>query len=179
MTRPTDTVDETIEPTQAEEPDTAPEPGPFQSWPYVDRRMPGTDRRARQTTIWQAILTRGQRAEGRRKGEDSNIYVDVYRGRDIAIVLLVLILNVLDAYFTLDYIEKGGAEANPVAQSLLDLGNTWFIYAKSVVVGVCLIFLLVHRKFSYVGWALGFLTTFYGLLLFYHLFLQARYYLTH
>lgn len=176
MTRPSEVIDEPeADPASPRDEALADR---YASWPYRDRRT-SEDRRARGTSFWQAILTRGQRARGRRRGEDQNIYVDVYRGRDIAVVLLVLVLNILDAYFTLDYIEKGGAEANPVAQGLLDMGNTWFVYAKSVVVGLCLIFLLVHRKFSYVGWALGFLTSFYGLLLIYHLFLQMRYFLTH
>lgn len=151
---------------------------PFQEWPYVDRRAQ-MDRRSAPTNMWASLLGRGQRARGRRKGEDRNIYVDVYGKREIVLVVLILVLNILDAFFTLDYIEKGGAEANPVAQHLLDLGETWFIYAKSFLVGLCLLFLLVHKKFNFVDLALGFLCTFYTLLLGYHIVLQVRYYVGH
>ena len=151
---------------------------PFLTWPYVDRRG-SADRRNRPTSLWESFVRRGRRARGRRSGEDSNIYVDVYGRREILLILLILILNILDAYFTLDYLEKGGSEANPIAQGLLDLGDSYFAYAKSLVVGICLVFLLVHKKFSFVKAALTFLTVFYTVLLAYHIFLQVRYYLGH
>lgn len=150
----------------------------FGTWPYVDRRE-FDDRRDAPTKIWDRLFARGKRASGRRLGEDKNIYVDVYGRREIVLVVLILVLNILDAYFTLNYIEKGGREANPVAQGLLDLGNTWFICAKSFLVGICLAFLLVHKKFAYVDFALGLLCAFYSLLLCYHGFLQVRFYMTH
>ncbi len=150
----------------------------FESWPYVDRRAE-SDRRDSPTRIWDTLFARGKRKAGRRDGEDKNIYVDVYGKREIYLVILILVLNILDAFFTLNYIEKGGAEANPIAKGLLDLGNSWFIYAKSFLVGICLSFLLVHKKFAYVDLALGFLCAFYSLLLGYHAFLQVRFYLTH
>ncbi len=150
----------------------------FRTWPYRDRRSE-RDRRGRPTSPWRSLFLGGKRAAGRRKGEDKNIYVDVYGRREVVLVLLILVLNVLDAYFTLDYIQKGGSEANPVAQGLLDLGNHWFIYAKSLLVALCLIFLLVHKKFVWVDLALGFLVTFYSLLLGYHIVLQVRYFMAH
>ncbi|MCA9323309.1 MAG: hypothetical protein KDB53_21405 [Planctomycetes bacterium] len=161
-------------------PETVSEPreSPFESFPYVDRRD-ASDRRGAPTSVWNSLWGKGLRARGRREGEDQNIYVDLYGRREIMLVVLILVLNVLDAYFTLDYIEKGGSEANPVAQGLLDLGDEWFVYAKSFLVGLCLVFLLVHKKFSYVNYALGFLVAFYSSLLAYHIFLQVRYYLHH
>ncbi|MFT7618187.1 MAG: hypothetical protein ACI97A_001828 [Planctomycetota bacterium] len=150
----------------------------FEKWPYVDRRN-DDDRRGVPTGIWDSLFSKGSRASGRRLGEDKNIYVDLYGRREIVLVILILVLNILDAFFTLDYLEKGGKEANPVAQGLLDLGNTWFICAKSFLVGICLAFLLVHKKFSYVDMALGLLCAFYSLLLCYHGFLQVRFYITH
>ncbi len=156
----------------------APDEGTFNSWPYTDRRQ-SEDRRGAPTSVWDRLFSRGKRKSGRRLGEDRNIYVDVYGRREVTYVILILILNILDAFFTLDYIDKGGAEANPIAQGLLDLGNTWFIYAKSFLVGLCLAFLLVHKKFAFVDLALGFLCAFYSLLLGYHAFLQVRYYITH
>lgn len=146
------------------------------TWPEIERRR-RADRRTRPTSLWQALFLRGERARGRRQGEASCIYVDVYQRREIGLVVAVLALNVLDALLTLDYLQKGGREANPLAQSLLDLGSDWFLFAKSFVVGGCLVFLLVHKTFPFVLTALRLLTFFYGALFAYHLFLQARYYL--
>jgi len=147
----------------------------FESWPYVDRRL-ATDRREQPTGFWDSLISRGSRRAGRRRGERDNIYVDVYGGRDVALVLGVLFLNILDAWLTLDYTAKGGAEANPVANRLLELGNDYFVYAKCVLVGLCLTFLLVHKTFRYVRLAIRFMLLFYGALLVYHLFLQANFY---
>ena len=94
-------------------------------------------------------------------------------------VLAILVLNILDALFTLDYISKGGSEANPLADSLLQRGDAYFIYAKCLLVAVCLVFLLLHKTFRFVSWALCFLVGFYGILLVYHIYLQVAYYISH
>ncbi|MEE9392275.1 MAG: DUF5658 family protein [Planctomycetota bacterium] len=148
------------------------------SWSDSERRNT-KDRRDQPTTFFAALFGRGQRQRGRRHGEGDAIYVDVYGRREIGLVALVLFLNILDALFTLNYLGKGGYEANPVARGLLDLGDDWFLFAKSFAVGLCLLFLLVHKTFPYVTQALYILTGFYGALFGYHLFLQIRFQLTH
>ena len=76
-----------------------------------------------------------------------------------------------------DYLEKGGSEANPIAQGLLDMGNTVFVYAKSAVVALFLLFLLMHKNFGFVNQSLVFLMVFYSALFTYHIALQVRYYM--
>lgn len=148
---------------------------PFHGWPYVDRRT-SEDRRARPTSLWSILTRRGFRKHGRRRGEHLNAYVDRYRRDEVLLVAFILILNLLDAYFTLDYVRvKSGREANPIADFLLDMGNEYFIHAKSILVTLCLAFLLVHKNFRFVKAALWSLFTFYGLLFCYHLFLQVDY----
>ncbi|MEZ6194968.1 MAG: DUF5658 family protein [Planctomycetota bacterium] len=151
-------------------------PAEAPTWPEVDRRIT-PDRRGAPTSFWEALAGRGRRRRGRRKGEAQNIYVEIYGRREVLLVLAVLILNVLDALLTLDYLEKGGFEANPVARGLLDMGDGWFLAAKTFLIGVCLLFLLVHQTFIHVRTALYILCSFYGLLFLYHLFLQARFFL--
>jgi Domain of unknown function (DUF5658) len=146
-------------------------------WPQIERRL-GPDRGARATTFWQAVTGKGRRRSGRRDGERENIYVEIYGRREVILVVFILVLNILDALLTLDYLEKGGWEANPVARGLLDLGDAWFLGAKTCLIGICLLFLLVHQTFKYVRAALYALTTFYSLLFLYHLFLQARFHET-
>jgi hypothetical protein len=168
-----------VPPPEHASPPAADVPASFSSWPYVDRRETG-DRRLRPTSVLRSLLGGGQRKRGRRRGEAENIYVDLYGRKDVGLIVLILLLNVLDAYFTLDYVKlKSGREANPVADALLQMGNDWFIYAKCLVVTLSLVFLLVHRTFRYVGVALWSLCVFYGLLLFYHLFLQIEYRFMH
>jgi hypothetical protein len=148
--------------------------GPYACWPYVERRR-GGDRRARHTPFLSRFtLWGGARLAGRRRGERDNIYVDRYERRDLGGVVIILILNILDAWLTLLYLGYGGSEANPVARRLLEWGTGWFMGAKSMLVTGCLLFLAVHKTFRCVRPAIRILTWFYGGLLGYHLVLQAR-----
>jgi len=85
----------------------------------------------------------------------------------------ILILNILDAWLTLVYLGYGGTEANPVAKALLEAGTSPFVGAKSLAVGVCLLFLVLHKKFRVVRPALRVIVGFYGTLAIYHVYLQA------
>ena len=46
------------------------------------------------------------------------------------LVVMILLLNVLDIYNTLNIIELGGSEANPIMDYFLKSGVEWFIIAK-------------------------------------------------
>ena len=51
----------------------------------------------------------------------------------VPFLCLVFILNLLDAYLTLTWVEAGIAtEANPIMANLLNLGEEWFILGKLV-----------------------------------------------
>jgi hypothetical protein len=148
--------------------------GPYGSWPYVERRL-SRDRRGRATPLLSRFsLFGGSRLAGRRKGELQNVYVDRYDRRTMSGVVVVLVLNILDAWLTLLYLGYGGTEANPVARKLLEWGTQWFLGAKSLLVTGCLLFLAIHKTFRWVRPALRVLIWFYGGLLVYHLCLQAQ-----
>jgi hypothetical protein len=148
--------------------------GPYACWPYVERRE-GGDRRLKATPAVSrfALFGLGRRAAGRRRGERDNIYVDRYERRDLWGVVVVLVLNILDAWLTLLYLGYGGTEANPLARKLLEWGTSWFLGAKSLLVTACLLFLAIHKTFRCVRPAIALLIWFYGGLLAYHLWLQA------
>jgi hypothetical protein len=122
------------------------------------------------TKVLSTYSFRGSRAAGRRAGEAHNLYVDRYQARDVVMAVAILVLNILDAWFTLVYLDKGGTEANPIAQYLMDQG--WFIFSKAVVVGLCVLFLTVHKTFRLVRPALVVLILFYSGLLLYHIYLH-------
>lgn len=140
---------------------------------FVERRS-GVDRRAQPTRIWDSLLGRKQRKRGRRKGETENIYVDVYQRRDVVLILGILILNILDAFFTLRWLDMGGGEANPIMDQLIAHGgDVAFLIQKCLVVGIWLVILIVHKNFRIARLGLLALFVIYGLLLFYHFVLQA------
>jgi hypothetical protein len=137
-----------------------------------ERRAP-VERRLRRTPMFSRYtFFGGRRRGGRREEEARGIYVDRYSWGIVTLFLLILALNVLDAYFTLVYVQMGGKEANPIAQAFLDMGEIPFILVKSAVIGICLLVLVIHKTFYSVPRVLMVICIFYSLLLFYHLALQ-------
>lgn len=124
----------------------------------VERRQ--GDRRRRPTRPWRDWLTPLRRSTGRRSS-DRDGYVDRYTTQDMALLLAIFVLNVVDAIMTLLWLHRGGREANPVMAFVLDFGPTAFIAQKCIVVAFWLVLLLVHKNFRFAKLGL------YGLLVVY------------
>jgi len=138
-----------------------------------ERRRGVPDRRQRKTPVFSRYtFIGGKRRGGRRKSENNGIYVDRYGTGIFMLFLSILVLNVLDAYFTLVFIQLGGNEANPIAQVFLDMGVIPFLLVKSVAIGICLLVLVLHKTFYSVPRVLFCICVFYSLLLVYHIVLQ-------
>ena len=147
------------------------DPG-VRSWPHVERRQK-TDRRTAPTPIWSAFLGLRRRQSGRRAGEGEGIYVDRFSRRDVLLVIAILVFNVFDAFFTLCWLHRGGAEGNPVMAWLLELGVGPFLVQKCFIVGGSLLLLVVHKNFRLARIGLRSLATVYSLLILYHFALLA------
>ncbi|MGQ0552509.1 MAG: DUF5658 family protein [Planctomycetota bacterium] len=133
----------------------------------------GPDRRRRATPlISRYSFFGGRRAAGRRDGETADSYVDVYSNRLVMLLLVFFALTVVDSVSTLIYLGKGGRELNPVAQWMIDQGGVFFVVAKGVLSGLCLLFVMLHKNFRAARLALGVGFAFYSLLGAYHLVLQ-------
>ena len=140
------------------------------SEPWTSR---GPDRRQRPTPmISRYTFFGGSRRGGRRAGETENIYVDVYGARLVLLLLFFFALTVVDSVSTLVYLGKGGQELNPIAQWMIDQGALFFLVAKGVLSGLCLLFVMLHKTFRPARIALGVGFAFYFLLGAYHLVLQ-------
>lgn len=83
-------------------------------------------------------------------------------------LLCIFALNIFDALFTMMWIARGGGEANPVMDWMLRQGDYVFLLQKCLVVGVWLVFLLVHKNFKMARFGLLALACIYGLLVIYH-----------
>lgn len=144
---------------------------PYASWPWVERRR-GVDRRGVPTPIFGRFLFRGGRIRGRREGESRNSYFDLIPRKNVILGLTILVLNLLDALFTLVIVGTDlTREANPLARWILEAGTGWFLFSKAAVVALCILFLALHRTFRFVIPAMWALCTFYSVLLAYHLHL--------
>ena len=138
--------------------------------PERERRA-GSCRRARSTGALDFLRGHRRRSGGRR-GSDVSLYVDRYGRRDVAVVAGIFVLNLLDAFFTINWLLIGGAEANPLMDSLLRVSWTAFVYEKILVVGFSLVILIVHKNFRLAQIGLWLLGIVYGALLLYHVLLQ-------
>ncbi len=133
----------------------------------------GPDRREKPTPAlsrWSFWGGRRQEA-GRRDGDDAETYVDVYNAWTWAMLTIFMVLNLLDAHFTLIYLQRGGEEANPVAIGLLNAGIGVFIGVKAagITVGAAVFCILNHFKNGRIGVAIALF--FYQALFVYHLLL--------
>ena len=109
------------------------------------------DRRKQPTPALSRFTLWGARTTFRRKEDRArNGYVDRYHWGLLFILTMVVGLNILDAWFTMMILEKGGWEINPVVRSVIELyGNRFWVW-KHVIVSFPLVLLCLHSKFRFV-----------------------------
>jgi len=134
------------------------------------------DRRKRPTPF----LSRYSWFGGKRRGaEDGNrdhpSYVDIYSFRGWALLNTFLLLNLLDGHFTVIYLQRGGAEANPIASGLLEAGLGTFFLVKSLVIGLGILLFCVLKNFPNARLGVLISLFFYQGLLLYHFLLYGNF----
>ncbi len=138
-------------------------------------RRDSSDRRARPTPMLSRhALLGGRRQTSRREEERWGSFVDSHGYMLFLVVSLVLVMNVLDALFTVLFLSCGAEELNPLVAASLESGLWTFLTMKSLVIGVCVAFLTVTKNFrvSRVGLAVVFLA--YSMLLGWHGYLYCN-----
>ena len=109
------------------------------------------DRRKHPTRGLSRFALRGRRGNFRREDDrETGGYVDRYGPGVLFLLVLILGLNVLDAFLTMLILEDGGSEINPVVSSIIQLYGDRFWVWKFVTVSVPLILLCLHSKFRLV-----------------------------
>lgn len=74
-----------------------------------------------------------------------------YESRYLALILSVLVLCILDAHYTLNLLQLGGVEINPVMIFLLEKDVALSLVLKYLVTASALIFLLVYKNIRIFG----------------------------
>jgi Domain of unknown function (DUF5658) len=129
------------------------------------------DRRTGRPTLRTVFRLRGQRKGARRAGEGHNTYVDHPHRHVVFMVWVITACSILDALFTLLYIERGGNEANPLMALALSLGVTTFVGLKMGLTGIGTVLLALHQNFRLGLRGLYSIVLIYLFLLAYHGFL--------
>jgi hypothetical protein len=115
-----------------------------------DKRL-GNDRREQPTPAISRYTFFGRRKDFRRKAEQQKGgYVDQYSSVLFFFLVLIVGLNILDAFFTLMILDLKGWEANPIVRSVIDLYGTEFWIWKFSIVSCSLALLCLHSRFRLV-----------------------------
>jgi len=122
----------------------------FQGTMDIEKRKTPDRRRipSRPLTLY---ALRGRRKGARRSGEDKNLYVDRYEPRFVILISLIMVLCVLDAYFTLRIIDFGGKELNLFMFIFIYKKPIAALLFKYLATMVSIIFILVHKNFVVFG----------------------------
>lgn len=132
----------------------------------------GGDRRRRPTpALSRYTLLGGRRRGPRRRADPQSIYVDRLGWGLASVLVVIFVLHVLDALFTLTHIAHGGAELNPLMDFFLRRSSEAFLVAKLGTAGLGLLFLGFHGRFPLVRPGIAALFVLYACVVCYHVIL--------
>jgi hypothetical protein len=134
----------------------------------------GGDRRRRPTSMWSRyVFFGGRRRIIRREDEREGGFVDVHGPGVFVVILAIVALNMLDAWFTLLFLSHGGKELNPFVKYVLDFeSHPWpFVILKTAGIGMASMFLAMTRNFTAARYGLWTVFLGYAALLSWHLYL--------
>ena len=114
--------------------------------PDIDQRTQ-SDRRKTPTSPWDAFPPAGRRMANRRASEHRRPYfVDRFSPAMFVFLLMLLITSLVDAILTIQLIEAGAKEINPLMDRLLERGVLPFLLGKYVLTVAGLPLLLIFKN---------------------------------
>ena len=141
-----------------------------QAGPPTERRR--ADRRQRPTRWLSRYWLRGRRRGGRRAGDGRHPYVDRYAWSDVLLVAGIVVLCLADTLLTLEVVEHGAIEANPLMDFLLRRSTGLFGAVKLGVTVLGMLFLLLHIRVARVRAATLLVLALYAGLMLWHLWVS-------
>jgi hypothetical protein len=113
---------------------------------YAIERRSGKDRREKKLQGFSKYLFYGRREHSRRAEDKHRFsFFDRYSSKLFAAISAILILSLVDAYFTLYLIDRGASELNPVMAYFLNSGPVTFIIAKYILTSLSVVILLIIK----------------------------------
>lgn len=137
-----------------------------------DRRAPSW-----RTFVFGYFLSR--RREHRRRSERDNVFIDWHHPWLFFLGTGIMLLSTVDAFLTLQLLNKGAIELNPVMAAMLEQGHIAFAVSKMLLTGLgilVLVFLARLRLFNFMrtGLLLTVFFSFYACLVCYQVLLLTR-----
>jgi hypothetical protein len=93
----------------------------------------------RRALSWRTVLygfLRSRRREARRTGEGDPVFTDWHHPWLFFLATGIMVMSSLDAFLTLQLIERGAYEANPVMAAVMAQGTASFAISKMLLTGV-------------------------------------------
>lgn len=120
---------------------------PVNNMDRIERRS-GFDRRKKSRPLFCKYWFKGKRSSPRRQ-EDRQIpqMVDRYNSKLLAVILFILSLSILDAFFTLILLDKGAKEMNPFMAYYLNISPTVFFWIKYMLTCASVLLVLFIKDF--------------------------------
>jgi hypothetical protein len=110
------------------------------------------DRRA---PSWRTLISGHRHARRRdlRRSEDaSSAFVDWYHPWLLFLALGSMVLSCLDAFLTLELLQRGMIEANPLMALLLRQGTAVFAVSKIAMTGISIIILVLCSRIQFMNY---------------------------
>ncbi len=105
------------------------------------------DRRQRTTRPISQYTFCGRRQSIRRQADRKrHLYVDRYGHKVLLALLLILLLSVVDAYFTIFHLERGAREINPFMNLLIRHGYMYFFIFKYLLTALATFILCIYKN---------------------------------
>jgi hypothetical protein len=114
-----------------------------------ERRNRAERRRRRVWSVWYGSFKPRRRAHPRRAGDLDFHSLDWYSARLLVVSIGISLLSMADAFLTLNLLNHGADEINPIMAALLDRGTTEFTVFKMATTGVCVLALVVLSRYRF------------------------------
>ena len=118
---------------------------------WTNRRQ----RRDRRVLSWRTILfghTRSRRRHPRRSGDAEATFLDWYHPWLWFLSLGIMLLCCVDAFMTLELLQRGMIEANPFMALAIEQGAAFFALSKVALTGVGIVVLVFLARIHFLNW---------------------------
>ncbi len=105
------------------------------SWDGVEKRTDQNRRQYNLLSLWKAFSA-PRRFEGRRREDRRFATLDRYDSGLCTLAILLVLLSITDSVFTLTLIARGGTEANPFMNYMLQQGIGVFMIVKMLLTAI-------------------------------------------
>ena len=117
----------------------------------IDENRIDPDRRA---FSWRTVLYgffRSRRRDSRRDSEAEPLFIDWHHPWLFFLATGIMFMSGMDAFFTLQLLERGAIEINPVMALMIGKGTLAFAVSKMILTGVCVLALVFLSRSKFLN----------------------------